>query len=51
MFGRSSALCGGFSRIKESWHNLPSILEGNIEPIIEALRTKTRAERTDSEDE
>jgi len=38
-------------RIKESWHNLPSILEGNIEPIIEALRTKTRAERTDSEDE
>lgn len=24
-------------RIKESWHNLPSIMEGNIKPIIQAL--------------
>jgi peptide chain release factor 1 len=26
-------------RIKESWHNLPAIFEGNLEPIVEALET------------
>ncbi len=25
-------------RIKESWHNLPSLMAGNIEPIVEAFR-------------
>ena len=24
-------------RIKQSWHNIPSLMEGNIDPIIEAF--------------
>ena len=25
-------------RIKESWHNLPNIFAGNLDPILDALR-------------
>jgi peptide chain release factor 1 len=25
-------------RLKESWHNLPKIMEGNLDPIVEALK-------------
>ena len=31
-------------RIKESWHNLPKILSGGIDDIIEALRSASEAE-------
>jgi len=31
-------------RIKESWHNLPQIFAGNIEPIIDALRAMSSKE-------
>ncbi len=27
-------------RIKESWHNLPGIMEGKIDPILETLRSR-----------
>lgn len=31
-------------RLKESWHNLPKILSGNIEDIVEALRAASHLE-------
>ena len=31
-------------RIKESWHNLPSIMDGNLENIVELLQTKEHNE-------
>ncbi|MCX6716035.1 MAG: PCRF domain-containing protein [Candidatus Taylorbacteria bacterium] len=37
-------------RIKESWHNLPGILEGKIGPIIEALHEFERTGKTGSAD-
>lgn len=30
-------------RLKESWHNLPKILEGNLDPIVEALQAAQAA--------
>ena len=30
-------------RIKESWHNLPKIMLGSIDPIIEALQSAAQA--------
>jgi len=31
-------------RLKESWHNLPKIMLGNIDPIVEALKTAAHGE-------
>ena len=30
-------------RIKESWHNLPKILEGGLDPIVEELQARAAA--------
>ena len=30
-------------RLKESWHNLPKILQGSIDPIVEALQRASQA--------
>lgn len=38
-------------RIKESWHNIPSILEGRIQPIIDALHEFEKTGKTGSEEE
>jgi peptide chain release factor 1 len=32
-------------RIKESWHNLPKILDGYLDPVMEALKSFERGER------
>lgn len=41
-------------RIKQSWHGLPKIMEGNIEPIMESLKTAsetgTMGEGSDDEE-
>lgn len=37
-------------RIKKSWHNLPKILEGEIEPIIEAINSGVVGEDEDESD-
>jgi peptide chain release factor 1 len=31
-------------RIKESWHNLPGIMEGNLDAVLEGIHTIARAE-------
>ncbi len=38
-------------RVKQSWHNLPHILEGNLEPIIQTLKTTPLSDPASGEDE
>jgi len=38
-------------RIKKSWHNLPNIMEGNIDEIIDSLNNFTGEVSKDTEDE
>lgn len=38
-------------RIKESWHNLPRIMEGGIDDIVSALQTTSQAGATGPSDE
>jgi peptide chain release factor 1 len=35
-------------RIKESWHNLPGILGGNLNPILDALAAAAGGEREEN---
>lgn len=35
-------------RIKESWHNLPAIFEGNLDPILEALESAVSEKASDN---
>ena len=32
-------------RINESWHNITGIMEGNLSPIIEALKLKEKSKQ------
>ena len=38
-------------RIKQSWHNIPVILEGRIQPIIDALHEFEKTGKTGGEDD
>ena len=38
-------------RIKESWHNIPNIMEGNIDDIIDTLQNFKGEVSKDDEDE
>lgn len=38
-------------RIKQSWHNIPSILEGRIQPIVDALHEFERTGKTGTDED